>query len=107
TWAEKRGWVYYRQLGGRGVFAAMSNAMAEFEVVVNPAAEHRLEEERSGSSPPKSPAGAWRKTLNSRTSRCRRSKARPAPRPLRTEHTPRIASGSVDRGARFASGCCL
>ena len=44
TWAEKRGWVYYRQLGGRGVFAAMSNAMAEFEVVVNPAAEHRLEE---------------------------------------------------------------
>lgn len=28
-------------------FAAMSNAMAEFEVVVNPAAEHRLEEERS------------------------------------------------------------
>lgn len=46
-WAESRGWIYYRSSRGRGG-AALSNAMSEFEAVLNPAAEHRLEEERSG-----------------------------------------------------------
>jgi len=46
-WAERRGWIYYRndQSKGRGV--ALSNALAEFEVLLNPAAEHRIEEQRS------------------------------------------------------------
>ncbi|HSJ33723.1 MAG TPA: hypothetical protein VLB85_01565 [Acidimicrobiia bacterium] len=47
TWAESRGWIYYRSSRGGGS-AALSNAMSEFEAVINPAAEHRLEEERSG-----------------------------------------------------------
>lgn len=46
-WAESRGWIYYRSSRGSGG-AALSNAMSEFEAVLNPAAEHRLEEERSG-----------------------------------------------------------
>lgn len=46
VWAESRGWIYYRSSRGRGS-AALSNAMSEFEAVVNPAVEHRLEEERS------------------------------------------------------------
>ena len=47
SWAERRGWIYYRggQAKGRGV--ALSNALAEFEVLLNPAAEHRIEEQRS------------------------------------------------------------
>lgn len=45
-WAESRGWIYYRSRGRGG--AALSNAMSEFEAVLNPAAEHRLDEERSG-----------------------------------------------------------
>jgi hypothetical protein len=47
VWAESRGWIYYRSSRGRGS-AALSNAMSEFEAVVNPAVEHQLEEERSG-----------------------------------------------------------
>lgn len=47
SWAERRGWIYYRKppTGRAGV--ALSNAMTEFEALVNPAAEHRLEEDRS------------------------------------------------------------
>jgi hypothetical protein len=47
VWAESRGWLYYRSSRGRGS-AALSNAMSEFEAVINPAVEHQLEEERSG-----------------------------------------------------------
>jgi hypothetical protein len=47
VWAESRGWIYYRSSRGRGS-AALSNAMSEFEAVVNPAVEHQLEEERAG-----------------------------------------------------------
>src|SRR5690606_17624316 len=47
VWAESRGWIYYRSSRGRGS-AALSNAMSEFEAVINPAVEHHLEEERSG-----------------------------------------------------------
>lgn len=46
AWAESRGWIYYRS--SRGGSAALSNAISEFEAVINPAAEHRLQEERSG-----------------------------------------------------------
>lgn len=47
SWAEDRGWVHYRRPGRGGGGAALSNAMAEFDAVLNPAAEHRLEEQRS------------------------------------------------------------
>ncbi len=47
SWAEKKGWIYYRRGGGKGTSAAMSNALAEFEAVLNPAAEHRIVEEQS------------------------------------------------------------
>lgn len=47
SWAENRGWIHYRRPGKGGHGAALSNAMAEFEAVLNPAAEHRIEEERS------------------------------------------------------------
>ncbi|HEX2152723.1 MAG TPA: hypothetical protein VHL52_01945 [Acidimicrobiia bacterium] len=52
SWAESKGWIYYRtqSKGGRG--AALSNAMAEFEAVVNPAVEHTIEEERSRAARP-------------------------------------------------------
>lgn len=36
-WAESRGWIYYRFFRGRGS-AALSNAMSEFEAVIDPAA---------------------------------------------------------------------
>jgi len=47
SWAEKKGWIHYRRGGGKGTGAAMSNALAEFEAVLNPAAEHRIVEEHS------------------------------------------------------------
>lgn len=47
SWLEKKGWIYYRREGGKGASAAMSNALAEFEAVLNPAAEHRIVEEQS------------------------------------------------------------
>jgi predicted transcriptional regulator len=47
SWAERRGWIYYRSDRGKGRGVALSNALAEFEVLLNPAAEHRIEEERS------------------------------------------------------------
>jgi hypothetical protein len=47
SWAEKKGWIYYRRGGGKGTGAAFSNALAEFEAVLNPAAEHRIVEEQS------------------------------------------------------------
>ena len=47
SWAEKKGWIYYRRGGGKGTGAALSNALAEFEAVLNPAAEHRIVEEHS------------------------------------------------------------
>ena len=46
-WAERRGWIYYRKDQGKGRGVALSNALSEFEVLLNPAAEHRIEEERS------------------------------------------------------------
>lgn len=46
VWMERRGWVYYRKSGGRGYGVALSNAMAEFDAVLNPASEHRVIEER-------------------------------------------------------------
>ena len=47
SWAERRGWIYYQSDRGKGRGVALSNALAEFEVLLNPAAEHRIEEERS------------------------------------------------------------
>jgi hypothetical protein len=47
TWAERNGWIIYRSGGSKGRGVALSNALAEFEAVLNPAAEHRIEEERS------------------------------------------------------------
>lgn len=47
SWAEDRGWIHYRRPGKGGHGAALSNAMSEFEAVLNPAAEHRIAEERS------------------------------------------------------------
>ncbi len=46
TWAEGKGWVYYRK--GRGSGVALGNAMAEMEALVNPAIEHRIEFEEHG-----------------------------------------------------------
>jgi hypothetical protein len=46
SWMEKRGWIIYRQPAKRGYGVAVSNAMAEFDAVLNPAAEHRIAEER-------------------------------------------------------------
>ncbi len=46
VWAEHRGWIYYRR-GGGGAGRALSNAMATFDSMVNPASEHLYEEERS------------------------------------------------------------
>jgi hypothetical protein len=45
-WMERRGWIYYRKTGRRSYGAAVSNAMAEFDSVLNPASEHRVIEER-------------------------------------------------------------
>ncbi|HVR78844.1 MAG TPA: hypothetical protein VMS99_10665 [Acidimicrobiia bacterium] len=47
SWAERKGWIIYRSDGSKGRGVALSNALAEFEAVLNPAAEHRIEEERS------------------------------------------------------------
>jgi hypothetical protein len=47
SWAEKKGWIYYRRGGGKGRGVALSNALAEFEALLNPAAEHRIVEEQS------------------------------------------------------------
>jgi hypothetical protein len=49
SWAESRGWIIYRRSppGSRGRGVALSNAMAELEVLLSPASEHRIEEERS------------------------------------------------------------
>lgn len=47
SWAEDRGWIHYRDPAGVEEAAALSNAMAEFEAVLNSAADHRLEEQRS------------------------------------------------------------
>lgn len=47
SWAEKKGWIYYRRGAGKGTGVALSNALAEFEAVLNPAAEHRIVEEQS------------------------------------------------------------
>ena len=48
SWAEGRGWVLYRRsapgIRGRGV--ALSIALSELEVLLNPALEHRVEEEQ-------------------------------------------------------------
>jgi hypothetical protein len=46
TWMEGRGWIVYRHPARRGYGAAVSNAMAEFDALLNPAAEHRVVEER-------------------------------------------------------------
>ncbi|MEX2651459.1 MAG: hypothetical protein WD473_03295 [Acidimicrobiia bacterium] len=47
VWMERRGWIYYRKPGRRhGYGMALSNAMAEFDAVLNPASEHRVIEER-------------------------------------------------------------
>ncbi len=45
TWMEGKGWIHYRKPSKRGYGAAVSNAMAEFDTLINPAAEHRLAEE--------------------------------------------------------------
>ena len=46
VWMERRGWIYYRKPARHGYGAAISNAMAEFDAVLNPASEHRVIEER-------------------------------------------------------------
>jgi cytochrome c biogenesis protein CcdA len=43
---ESKGWIYYRKPGPRGYGTALSNAMSEFEALVNPAAQHQIEERR-------------------------------------------------------------
>lgn len=43
-WMENRGWIYYRRQGERPLGAAASNALLHFEAIVNPAAEHVIEE---------------------------------------------------------------
>ncbi len=45
VWMERRGWIYYRKTGRRSYGVAVSNAMAEFDAVLNPASEHRVIEE--------------------------------------------------------------
>lgn len=40
SYAEAKGWICYRQGSGRGTSAAISNALAEFEAIIDPAAEH-------------------------------------------------------------------
>lgn len=47
SWAERKGWIIYRSGGSKGRGVALANALAEFEALLNPAAEHRIEEERS------------------------------------------------------------
>ncbi len=46
TWMEGRGWINYRKPAKRGYGVAVANAMTEFDALINPAAEHRLAEER-------------------------------------------------------------
>ncbi|HSJ84715.1 MAG TPA: hypothetical protein VLA91_12940 [Acidimicrobiia bacterium] len=48
SWAEGRGWIFYRRSapGSRGRGVALSIALSELEVVLNPALEHRVEEEQ-------------------------------------------------------------
>ena len=46
VWMEHRGWIYYRKPARPGYGAALSNAMAEFDAVLNPASEHRVAEEQ-------------------------------------------------------------
>ena len=43
---ESKGWIYYRKSGPRGYGSALSNAMSEFEALINPAGQHRIEERR-------------------------------------------------------------
>jgi len=46
VWMERHGWIYYRKPARHGYGTALSNAMAEFDAVLNPASEHRVIEER-------------------------------------------------------------
>ena len=46
VWMERRGWIHYRKPGHHGYGVALSNAMAEFDAVLNPASEHRVIEQR-------------------------------------------------------------
>lgn len=55
SWAERKGWICYRSESGKGRGVALSNALFEFETLVNPAAEHRIEEERSQRIMPSEP----------------------------------------------------
>jgi hypothetical protein len=45
-WMESRGWVYYRHAPSPP--GAAANALATFETLLNPAAEHVVEYRRSG-----------------------------------------------------------
>jgi hypothetical protein len=47
SWAEGKGWIFYRREAGKGTGAALSNAVAEFEALLSPAAEYRILEEQS------------------------------------------------------------
>lgn len=51
TWAESRGWVYYRERRGGSVGTAMGNALSEFEAILNPGVEHTIEFEHDEGSP--------------------------------------------------------
>ena len=44
SFLESKGWIYYRKPGPRGYGSALSNAMSEFEALVNPAAQYQIEE---------------------------------------------------------------
>ena len=58
TWAEKRGFIHYRQ--GRGGGVAMSGAMSVLEQIFNPASEHRIEyEEEEHGEPTESGRGTF------------------------------------------------
>jgi hypothetical protein len=46
SFLESKGWIYYRRPGPRGYGSALSNAMSEFEALVNPAGQHQIEERR-------------------------------------------------------------
>lgn len=46
SFMESKGWIYYRKSGPRVYGSALSNAMSEFEALVNPAGQHQIEERR-------------------------------------------------------------
>jgi hypothetical protein len=46
SFLESRGWIYYRKSGPRGYGSALATAMSEFEALIDPGAQHQIEERR-------------------------------------------------------------